>query len=339
MIALSLLVSQLVLYLSLADASRLEKYQNYKRDEDSSRALSDYPLGCSPLLGTKLTPGLSMELYEYPLDNHGIGPHCWDPAYLNPEYPRTGFESHKLIGTAQNVMSLNFEHRTQDCHVEFSNLPASFNFPDQITLTNFTMLLYGYFKPKESGRYRFHMEADDLLLMNLGAGNAFDCCAHEATRNNLGDYIAYDIWAGTRKDVEVFLEKEVFYPLRLFFNNRDGRAALDFSYYLNGATEPGTDIPELLFSLPDGESCPAYIGYENSCRSINTTTTYSTSYITTMQAPNVLPITSTIYYVATPCADVPETPSCQIGFWDPINSSCYTSQTNWYSPERDELEF
>ena len=294
--------------------------------KDSSE--NGYAHGCSPSIRAKLKPGLSMEIYSYTL--RPTDDHCWDSAYLDPMFPRTGYLTHKLLGKAEGIIGpLNFLAKNPACIPAVSTLPLAFHFPKPFTITNFTMLLYGYLSPKKTGKYTFKLLADDLLLMNFGADNAFDCCSHDATKDNIGEYVAYSVWPGVNKNVTVYLESGIYYPLRLFFNNRDAIAQLDFAYYFNDSPIRQTDFSGMFFSIPDSVKCPANIGYKFECRSIKSTTTYSTKYITTKSAKNEIAFTSTIYYVATPCAVQPNPPLCGKGFYDPINNKCFTPEPDY----------
>ncbi|KTB10748.1 hypothetical protein AO443_004290, partial [Nakaseomyces glabratus] len=114
---------------------------------------SKYPLGCSPKI-TNPKKGLSMELYSYPYRKKGSHP-CWDPAYLDPNFPRVGYKKNKLIARVDGVSGdINFNfHPKRQCTPIADYLPPNFNYNEPITTTNFTMLLYGYFKPKVTGLF------------------------------------------------------------------------------------------------------------------------------------------------------------------------------------------
>ncbi len=63
---------------------------------------TEFPLGCSPNVTTPKN-GLSMELYSYDYLKSGSNP-CWDAAYLDPNYPRTGYKSHRLLAKVENFL-------------------------------------------------------------------------------------------------------------------------------------------------------------------------------------------------------------------------------------------
>ena len=311
------------------------------------RALSSqnpfgYPIGCSPQ-STNVIPGLTMELYSYPIVS-GTPPNCYDASYVDPEYPRTGYLKRKMIGKSTGVTgSLNYKFSVEKaCMVKYGNLPAGYNYNEPLTVSNFTMLLYGYFKPQTSGIHTFFVNADDLLYINFGAGNAFDCCKREDSKFKLGEYVAYDIWHvdSSKNKVSLNLEKDVYYPIRMFFNNIGKDSSLDLSFSVNGAVEHITDFSGYLYSVPDQpDACPAPIGYDTTCKSIDSTTTYSTQFITTKPEENVLPITSTIYYIATPCAKTPSpVPNCEGGFLDPLKNTCYYPKPEDPKPEDPKPE-
>lgn len=176
-----------------------------------------FPLGCSPEF-TKTKKGLSMELYRYDYLPPGSYP-CWDSAYLNPSYPRTGYKAKKLIATVYGVSGdINFKFNPKfGCKAIPDYLPSNFNYHEPITITNFTMILYGYFMPKTTAFHTFYVTADDLLFMNFGAGNAFDCCRREVTAEKFGNYAAYSVWGkkSLKNELTVYLHTGVYYPIRL----------------------------------------------------------------------------------------------------------------------------
>ena len=284
-----------------------------------------YPVGCSPEVTTPLN-GLTMELYTYPMVP-GNPPNCFDPSYVNPEYPRTGYKKQTMFAKVNGVTGrLNYKYSVPKvCVPLYDKLPANFNYDKPLTVSNFTLLMYGYFKPKVSGIHTFYVTADDLLYINFGAGNAFDCCKREQSKDNLGEYVAYDIWHvdHSKNKVSVNLEKDIYYPIRMFYNNIGKDSELDLSFTVNGAPTRITDFTGYLFSVPDtSNACPALIDYETTCRSIDSTTTYSTKYITTKPAENILPVTKTVYYIATPCSVQPSSSmECKGGFFDPLGNT------------------
>ncbi len=266
---------------------------------------SKYPLGCSPKI-TNPKKGLSMELYSYPYRKKGSHP-CWDPAYLDPNFPRVGYKKNKLIARVDGVSGdINFNfHPKRQCTPIADYLPPNFNYNEPITTTNFTMLLYGYFKPKVTGLHTFDISADDLLFMNFGAGNAFDCCRRDSTADTFGNYVAWAIWGRriVRNKLTVRLDKGIYYPLRLFFNNRDYYGQMRLTFKTEHGSERITDFSDYFFSVDDtSEGCPGLITYESECADVKSSTVLETDYITIQAEKEVLPIIKTIYYVGIPCS-------------------------------------
>ncbi|KAJ9568591.1 hypothetical protein LTX96_0005062, partial [Nakaseomyces glabratus] len=265
-----------------------------------------------------------MDLYRFPITPPGTGCWSWDWLTVTPDFPRSGYWKWPKIAEVDGVVGpLHLDSGHPTCDPLTSVLPHGFNYLQSITTTNFTMVLHGYFVPKQSGKYTFEFKADDALLLNLGAGNAFSCCDYNNSQYNQGEYLAYAIWSKNNQTATLYLEKGIYYPIRVFYHNRCCGAYMDVVYYFNDSPIPNRDFSGLLFSIPDSDSCDANIGFDETCSSINTITTYSTQYITTSPPSGNTPITSTIYYIATPCNNTPEKPRCPTGFYDPFNNVCY----------------
>lgn len=72
--------------------------------------------------------------------------------------------------------TLDFDiNANQSCVPQFNNLPIAYNYKPQIQTTNFSILLYGYFKPQTTGDHFFTMLGDTEALMNMGPSDAFPC--------------------------------------------------------------------------------------------------------------------------------------------------------------------
>ena len=297
----------------------------------ASKDPTTFPLGCSPDITTP-KKGLSMELYSYDFRKKGSYP-CWDAAYLDPNYPRTGYKSHRLLAKVDGVTgNINFYyHATKGCTPQLGHLPASYNYPKPLTMTNFTMLLYGYFRPKVTGFHTFTISADDLLFVNFGAGNAFDCCRRDSSADHFGNYQAYAIWGSkTAKDeLTVHLDAGVYYPIRLFYNNREYDGALSFTFKTESNENTVSDFSEYFFSLDDTEEgCPGLISYDSSCASVKTSKIIGIDYHTETPNENLVPITKTIYHLGIPCTGTTTTPLCGSGFYDPLANKCVTINTS-----------
>ncbi|KAJ9569030.1 hypothetical protein LTX96_0004538, partial [Nakaseomyces glabratus] len=81
---------------------------------------------------------------------------CWNPEYQDPNFPRFGYKQYGEFGASDNVNGdISWDHNefTEGCKPVLAALPPGYNYPDEITFSNFTMVLSGYFKPKTSGVY------------------------------------------------------------------------------------------------------------------------------------------------------------------------------------------
>ncbi|KAL3237637.1 uncharacterized protein RNJ42_01171 [Nakaseomyces bracarensis] len=138
--------------------------------------------------------GLSMELYEYPYLNpivecsdgtlncreyskDALGTDaCINDNFKFANYPRYGFKEQKLIARVDGVASepgqagsLDFDITADSsCVPQLNSLPIAYNYKPEIHTTNFSMLLYGYFKPQITGVHIFTMVGDTEALMNIG---------------------------------------------------------------------------------------------------------------------------------------------------------------------------
>ncbi|XDT13785.1 Hypothetical protein J6893_00957 [Nakaseomyces glabratus] len=310
-----------LLYFAWVRSSNYDLFHLAKRDITPN--IESHPQGCSPVDTSGIKPGLKMDLYRFPITPPGTGCWSWDWLTVTPDFPRSGYWKWPKIAEVDGVVGpLHLDSGHTTCDPFTSVLPLGFNYLQSITTTNFTMVLHGYFVPKQSGKYTFEFKADDALLLNLGSGNAFSCCDYNNSQYNQGEYLAYAIWSKNNQTATLYLEKGIYYPIRVFYHNRCCGAYMDVVYYFNDSPIPNRDFSGLLFSIPDSDSCDANIGFDETCSSINTITTYSTQYITT-SPPSGTPITSTIYYIATSCNNTPEKPRCPTGFYDPFNNVCY----------------
>lgn len=286
---------------------------------------TEFPLGCSPNVTTPKN-GLSMELYSYDYLKSGSNP-CWDAAYLDPNYPRTGYKSHRLLAKVENVAgNINFYyHAPMGCTSLFDTLPQAYNYRTPLTMTNFTMLLYGYFKPKVTGYHTFTISADDLLFVNFGAGNAFDCCKRESSADDFGNYQAYAVWGSqtAKDDLTVHLDAGLYYPIRIFFNNRDNDGALSLTLKTESDSNPVIDFSDYFYSFDDTkDGCPGLVSYDTSCASVDSSTIIGVDYLTETPNKNLVPITKTIYHLGIPCTLSTTGKLCSTGFYDPLADSC-----------------
>ncbi|KAH7615345.1 hypothetical protein J7292_00005 [Nakaseomyces glabratus] len=296
-------------------AIQSEKY--FPNSKDPTR----FPIGCSPQV-KKTQPGLAVKLYSY---GHPV-PGCSYITYQYPDFPRSGYKKERKLADITGVNGkIDIDLKPNDpCRVLTGHLPSNYNYPDTLTYTNFTMILYGYFQPKVTGYHTFNLEADDLLFMNLGAGNAFDCCKAESTLDNFGNYQSYSLWGSdyAKANITVFLVSGVYYPIRLFYVNRDNNAVIDFSFTTEFDKEKVHDFTSYFFSASDGEQCPGSVNYNYNCADVKSSTILTSSTTVDKQEGNIVPITKTIYEIGVPCDPEQPTQKCPGEFYNPIRDAC-----------------
>ncbi|KTB27025.1 Flocculation protein FLO1, partial [Nakaseomyces glabratus] len=296
-------------------AIQSEKY--FPNSKDPTR----FPIGCSPQV-LKTQPGLAVKLYSY---GHPV-PGCSYITYQYPDFPRSGYKKERKLADITGVNGkIDIDLKPNDpCRVLTGHLPSNYNYPDTLTYTNFTMILYGYFQPKVTGYHTFNLEADDLLFMNLGAGNAFDCCKAESTLDNFGSFQSYSLWGSdyAKANITVFLVSGVYYPIRLFYVNRDNNAVIDFSFTTEFDTERVHDFTSYFFSASDGEQCPGSVNYNYNCADVKSSTILTSSTTVDKQEGNIVPITKTIYEIGVPCDPEQPTQKCPGEFYNPIRDAC-----------------
>lgn len=308
---------------------------------------NNYPLGCSNKYSGHL-PGLKMELYSYNYvnprhpdpqnpgklnqlyDPNLLGTYeCFDSSYKDINYPRVGYKSKTLIGRSDGVSGiLNFNFVPPwGCMPQKGQLPPAYNFKSNITLSNFTMILFGYFKPKISGNHIFSLHGDDLIYLNFGAGNAFDCCRQESSADNFGNYQAFSLWGinWEKKTLTVYLDMNTYYPIRIFYNNRDYQAIFNFSFKTEFDSSPVIDFQDYFFFLRDIDGgCPGEVSFQTTCGNFPRTITKTADYEVVSSHPVQLPYTKTIYHVLVPCTSSVGATICTDGYYDPISNICHS---------------
>ena len=169
-------------------------------------------LGCD--LQTEVTSkGFSVSYYHYPMIPRANSPGCFDfdSTYQSVEYQHGGYETFGggKFGSSSGVTNLNFRYNgvcDTCCKVTNGSLPANYNYQSQITLSNFSMLITGYFFAPKTGTYSFILNyVDDLAYVNIGAGNAFGCCDKEKTVSNPGSYVLSMLSANDQNTVTSYL--------------------------------------------------------------------------------------------------------------------------------------
>lgn len=135
-------------------------------------------IGCNPPKDS-LSKGFEVSYYHYPQKrDQSNGCYDYDPRYTSEEYLYGGYEDFGggLIGKSSGVTNLTFISSLQrkGCQIPLlGKLPPNFNFDEEFHLTNFSMLMTGYFLAEKTGEYKFNLDYnDDLAYMNVGAGKA-----------------------------------------------------------------------------------------------------------------------------------------------------------------------
>ncbi|QEU61153.1 hypothetical protein KDRO_E00240 [Kluyveromyces lactis] len=182
-------------------------------------------------------PGFVADYYHYPLNYTGNFCYDFDSTYKSSEYRYGGYETYGggYIGSSYDITDVNFSMMTVQidfCHTPmYDTLPEAYNYPETITLSNFTMLLSGYFYAPKSGEYQFKLnQADDFAYITMGNGSTFECCQEPDTDSNPAAFELITELDGAASDATVTLKAGVFYPLQILFVNKWGNLGLNFQF-------------------------------------------------------------------------------------------------------------
>ena len=260
--------------------------------------------GCKPR--GQGTEGFDMSLYHYDYYDPAAGPgFCFSSEYQSHDYMHGGYVTWAggLFGTSSKITDLALDFKLPElCTITNGTLPDNFNYAEEFTISNFTMLLTGYFYAEMTGDYNFQLEADDLAYLSFGAGNAFDCCGMEQSVTDPDAFDLIVIWKDTDDlsgNVTFSLNEGVYYPLRLLYTNRDFYGVLSLKY-----TDPSgvlhSDFSDQIFQFPDSPGgCANDVHYTTTVWTGTYTTTYSTTVFTSIGSDGYGTI-ETIYYIETP---------------------------------------
>ena len=237
--------------------------------------------GCAPKKDSPVK-GFDISYYHYPMIPSKGSNKCFtfDPVYVQYNYLHGDYQTYGggLLGTSKGVTDLSFSLGERDsCNPPvYGKLPANYNFNDPITITNFSMLITGYFYAQKSGEYEFSLDyVDDLSYVNIGAGKAFDCCHKQISVTDPGPFDLSTIWPKTSDTATVTLLEGFYYPLRIFYINRQSLAELKISFKdPDGIVHHNFD--GYIYSVPDGHECPAII----TTTTIPWTGTFTSTYTT-----------------------------------------------------------
>ncbi|EDZ68614.1 hypothetical protein AWRI1631_10950010, partial [Saccharomyces cerevisiae AWRI1631] len=285
-------------------------------------------LGCSPL---KTGSGFNVKYYDYPFAPSGSNP-CYNTAYTSNSYLyEGGYETlgKGLLGESSGVTDLTFETTSQliqkSCTVYEGQLPSNYNYDTDITISNFAMLITGYFYAPTTGSYSFNLDnIDDLAYVNVGAGNAFDCCQRDSSVTYPGNFTLFAEWqsVAAKDSIQVDLVGGVFYPFRLFYVNRDYIGGLSFSF-----TGPDgvahSDWTGYIFSPPDLENdqtCDVQPAYSTS----GWTNSYTSSYTTVSTYINTEGSTTTGNVIV---VETPDIVSTSYTAWTGSSTVTYSTET------------
>ena len=260
--------------------------------------------GCKPR--SVGTAGFDMSLYGYGYYNPAAGPGwCFSSEYEKYDYQHGGYLTYSggNFGSATGITDVSLAiYPPELCTPYVGTLPPNFNYNEEFTISNFTMLLTGYFRPEVSGNYTFTLKADDLAYLSFGAGNAFDCCGETESVSDPGGFDLIVIWraaddmSGT---VTYNLEAGVYYPLRLLYANRDFYGVLSLTFE-DPLGVVHNDFTDHIFQFPDEvEGCANEVKTTTIVWTGTYTTTYSTTVYTSIGTDGFGTV-ETIYYVETP---------------------------------------
>ncbi|QGN17578.1 flocculation protein FLO9 [Kluyveromyces marxianus] len=280
--------------------------------------------GCAPNKNS-VSKGFDVSYYHYPLIPRKGDPKCFDfdPIYTQDSYLHGGYQTYGggLLGTSHAVVDLSFKSNINDrCSLPTkANMPTNYNYNQPITLTNFSMLITGYFYAQKSGSYEFMLDVDDLAYVNIGAGSAFDCCNREISVSDPGPFDLSAIWPASKKSATVNLSEGFYYPLRIFYINRQGIAGLSVSFKdADGIIHENFD--GYIYSAPDGNECPAIATTTTIPWTGTITSTYTT--ISTITGSDHKPSTTSIVIVETPEV---ETATTEYTPWTGTYTSTYST--------------
>lgn len=287
--------------------------------------------GCKPSkVGTE---GFDMKLYHYDYYNTSLpAGWCFSSEYQKYEYQHGGYVTFAggLFASTTGVtdVSLNI-YPPELCTPYVGTLPSNFNYNEEFTISNFTMLLTGYFKPSMTGHYMFNLEADDLAYLSFGDGNAFDCCGQEASVTDPDAFDLIVIWQSPTDlsgNVTYYLEEDIYYPIRLLYANRDFYGVLHLTYTDPNGVEHD-DFTEHIYQADDQVGgCANEVVYTTTGWTGTYTTTYSTTVYTSFGTDGFGTIETT-YYIETPEPHTTSTTYTPGPVTDTTTVSTYTSMT------------
>ncbi|KAG0653576.1 hypothetical protein C6P45_003806, partial [Maudiozyma exigua] len=231
---------------------------------------------------------------------------CYSDEYKTDEYRHGGYATYGggLIGKAKGVtnVTLNFD-TNEKCKVTTGHLPSNFNYDEEITVSNFTMLLTGYLYAEETGYYTIAAYGDSVFV-NFPSGTPVDCCGNPKPEPN--PEIGVFGTGGERGSNGPFyspnLEGGFYYPITILYTNKNFD---DFKFFVGKNPDVGGLVrllPSAIFQLPDGkDSCPNEVSFDETSWTGTFRRTYSTTSFTSIGSDGYGTIETT-YYIQTPSA-------------------------------------
>ncbi|SSD61012.1 uncharacterized protein SCODWIG_02773 [Saccharomycodes ludwigii] len=293
--------------------------------------------GCNPDSSaiSSRTSGFQVKFYNYNWLSYSISAITGTPdrtTYLEDSYIEGGYVDQGMFAQVNDATNLTYLFELPAGYVNIAvegTLPSGFGYTEEFFLTNWAMVATGYFVPPVSGSYLIQLQyVDDLGIVSLGAGIAFDCCMESGTSISIETYQVYSLWtangpSGTNQ-IQVDLIAGVYYPIRLFYVNTNNDGGLELGY-----TGPDgvyhNEWDDIVFNMADSsEVCDAPVVTTTVGWSQNITSTYTTTTVVTSKSST---ITENIVIIETPDADVSSTTTQQ---WTGTYTTTYATSITTY---------
>ena len=161
--------------------------------------------------------GFRARVYSYTL--HDLTA-AYDRNYLLYEYKTKA----SLFKEWYGVTDPNFESATgNSAGLYYGDL-----YGQQVSLSNFTLELLGYFKAPQSGTYTLKNGGmDDGGLVFFDNKGAFKCCNSEVVSTDLSDITIDAYYQSTKpQDASFVLTEGFYYPMRITYANAQGNSCL-----------------------------------------------------------------------------------------------------------------
>ncbi|KAM9894119.1 hypothetical protein OXX79_008910, partial [Metschnikowia pulcherrima] len=181
--------------------------------------------GCDP--STISNQGFTVNFYKYPRLGTAFK--------TESDYYTTGYKQYGFLKTVTGVTALNYATNSASDKAYYGLL-----YGYNLTVSNFTMSIGGYFLAQQTGDYVFTMYADDGGYLQFGAGTS--CCG-DALDDVSGDSFKAQ-WPNTAT-ATFNLQKGVYYPIKIVFVNWSGPGGLNLKYVApdgTTTTEVGSQV-------------------------------------------------------------------------------------------------